>query len=142
MNHLMEADLEKLVVTDPGDPRFADLADMYRRRGDYQGAFDLCFNGLTANPSSVRGRVVLARLFYERHQFPFAVRELRELVKLIPDNMFLSKLLENLSRYETMPTHSFSETLIVDEQSTSELFAEIQMSPNEISSLDLFQKDS
>lgn len=92
-----DTELEALVGSDPGHAWFPDLADRYRQRGDYQGAFDLCFNGLTLDPGNHRGRLVLARLFYERLQFPFAVRELKELRRQLPENKYLIKLLDCLA---------------------------------------------
>ena len=91
-----ETVLESLVGLDPGHPAFVELANRYRARGDYAGALDICFNGLTANPASLGGRVVVARIFYERLQFPLAARELREVLQLAPDNEYVSRLLAAL----------------------------------------------
>lgn len=127
---IAEPDLELRVSGDPGDPAFADLADAYRRRGDYQGAFDLCLNGLTANPDCIRGRVVLARLFYERLHFSFAARELREVYQALPGNPYARKLLEALSAEDRFsPGH----------EDEGRVLAEVEFS---LHSLDLSQKDS
>lgn len=85
--------LEALVLADPGHPAFAELADTYRRRGDYGGAFDLCFNGLSTSTHCLLGRAVLARVFYEKGQFPFAVRELEALAGSVPHNSLITALL-------------------------------------------------
>lgn len=127
---IVEAELELRVSGDPGDPAFAELADVYRRRGDYQGAFDLCLNGLTANPECIRGRVVLARLFYERLHFPFAARELRELCLALPANPYARKLLETLSPEDGLSPAS---------QDVGKVLAEVEFS---LDSLDLSEKDS
>lgn len=81
---------------DPGDPLFAELADLLRAQKRYDEAFLVCFEGLTANPQCHRGRLVLARLFYEKLLWPFAVRELQELRAALPDNPHLSRLLDRL----------------------------------------------
>jgi len=81
---------------DPGDPLFAEFADLLRGEKRYSEAFEVCFQGLTANPQCHRGRLVLARLFYEKLHWPFAVRELRELRLALPENPHLQRLLERL----------------------------------------------
>lgn len=126
----VEADLELRISDNPGDPAFAELADVYRRRGDYQGAFDLCLNGLTANPACIRGRVVLARLFYERLHFPFAARELREVCTTLPANPYARKLLEALS-----PENALSPASV----ELGKVLAEVEFNFN---SLDLSERDS
>lgn len=132
---ITEAELEIRVSGDPGDPVFAELADLYRRRGDYQGAFDLCFNGLTANPDCVRGRIVLARLFYERLHFSFAARELREVCQALPGNVFARKLLQAIS-----PGDAFSppSPTIIPPPTMGDVLAEMEL---DLDSLDLSRKD-
>jgi predicted Zn-dependent protease len=132
MDRILE--LEALVLADPGDSAFAELADIYRRSGDYGGALDLCYNGLSANPECHLGRVVLARVFYERLQFPFAIRELRELAVLDPKNIFVSKLLSMLA-----PS---GEPYISSPDSVSRPMAEAEFSFEDLSAIDLFEKDS
>jgi hypothetical protein len=132
MDRILE--LEALVLADPGDSAFAELADIYRRGGDYGGALDLCYNGLSANPACHLGRVVLARVFYERLQFPFAIRELRELYLLDPKNIFVSKLLSMLSPSEE---HYFGSS-----DSAACPMAQAEFSFQELAAIDLFEKDS
>lgn len=134
---IVEPDLEARVSIDPGDPAFAELADAYRRRGDYQGALDLCFNGLTANPGCLRGRVVLARLFYERLHFPLAVRELLEVLRTVPGNPYARKLLQALAPTEYLSTAGQGR-ISSDHSAASEVIAEAEF---DLSSLDLFKED-
>jgi predicted Zn-dependent protease len=132
MDRILE--LEALVLDDPGDSAFAELADIYRRNGDYGGALDLCFNGLSANSECYLGRVVLARVFYERLQFPFAIRELKELALLDPKNIFVSKLLSMLAPSE--------EGYFSSSDSVSRPMAQAEFSFEDLSAIDLFEKDS
>lgn len=132
MDRILE--LEALVLADPGDSAFAELADIYRRSGDYGGALDLCYNGLSANPECYLGRVVLARVFYERLQFPFAIRELRELALLDPKNIFVSKLLSMLAPSE--------EGYFSSSDSVARPMAQAEFSFEDLSAIDLFEKDS
>ena len=82
---------------DPGDPLFAQVADSLRRAGKWSDALDIALSGLTANPQCHRGRLILARLFYDRHYYPFAVRELEHLHRAVPENASIGRLLERLS---------------------------------------------
>lgn len=132
MDRILE--LEALVLANPGDPAFAELADIYRRSGDYGGALDLCFNGLSVNPACQIGRVVLARVFYERLQFAFAIRELRELALLNPNNIFVSKLLSILA--------PFGEDRNVSSDSLARPMAQAEFNFQELAAIDLFEKDS
>ena len=127
-------ELEALVLADPGDPAFAELADIYRRSGDYGGALDLCFNGLSASPECYLGRAVLARIFYERLQFPFAIRELRELVLLDPNNVFVARLLSNLAPSEGRN--------VASSDSVVHPTAQAEFSFEDLAAIDLFEKDS
>jgi predicted Zn-dependent protease len=131
MDRIIE--LEALVLADPGDPAFAELADIYRQRGDYGGALDLCFNGLSANPSCSLGRAILARVFYERLQFPFAVRELKEIALNDPNNIFVAKLLSILAHQEADFGSSDSE---------ARPMAQAEFSFEDLAGIDLFEKDS
>ena len=90
-------EIEALLNEDPGNPAFVECAERYRALGDYANAFERCFAGLSANPSNHQGRLLLARLFYEKGYIAFAVRELELLAKHLPDNNTVKRLLEKLA---------------------------------------------
>lgn len=96
----MDNELEKfkeILAENPGNPLFAEYAERLRVAGDHSEAMNVCLAGLSANPACHRGRLVLARAFYDRSYLPFAVRELEYLVRELPDNESLRKLLNKLS---------------------------------------------
>lgn len=134
--------LEALVLTDPGDPAFAELADIYRRRGDYGGALDLCFNGLSTKPDCLSGRAVLARIFYERRQFPFAVRELEALAVSVPHNGFVARLLAQLNGSHYSPEFNHGQSSEGLCQFPTGTVSEAVFSPEDFEAIDLFGKDS
>ena len=67
-----EKALTQVLSDDPGDPAFIELADHMRRNDRYEEALLTCLKGLSANPSAHRGRLLLARLFFERGFWPSA----------------------------------------------------------------------
>jgi hypothetical protein len=52
---------------------------------------------LTKNPNCHRGRLVLARLYYDAGYIPFAVTELEKLCRYLPESQALRRLLLKLS---------------------------------------------
>lgn len=86
----------EILGKDPGNPVFAEYAEELRAGGERTKALEVCLAGLTANPSCPRGRLVLARVYYELGFFPFAQRELDQLSKEMPDSKLVAKLIERL----------------------------------------------
>jgi hypothetical protein len=95
MKALSSEDLEALLQDDPGDEAFVELASrLSASPEDRQRARDICFRGLSRNSHNLRGRLLLARLFYIDEMFPFCVRELQEL-RRSADTPSLRRLLES-----------------------------------------------
>ena len=95
-----EADSRGILVENPGNDIFADLADFYRKEKRFDEGISLCLAGLSANSACAKGRLVLARIFYESGFRPFAVRELGELCQQQPSNKSIRRLLELLGHAE------------------------------------------
>ena len=96
----MQNDLEKSrerLAADPGRPEFAELAEQFRQQGQLREGLDICLRGLSANPSLHKGRLVLARIFYQLGFLPFALREVEELCRALPNSKSLKRLREKLS---------------------------------------------
>jgi len=55
------AQLKQRVEKDPTSIAFAQLAEEYRRTGEFQQAVDVCRDGLSRHPGYVSARVTLAR---------------------------------------------------------------------------------
>ena len=94
---------------DPGNSVFVGFADLLRSEGSAEEAINVCLLGLTHNPGFHRGRLLLARLYYDKGYIPFAVREVETLVSAAPQNAALRKLLFKLS-----PTSETSDRKVSD----------------------------
>lgn len=88
-------DLRALLEDDPGNDAFVELAS--RLSGTPEGrreGREICFQGLTHSPQALRGRLLLAKLFYLDQMPEFCVRELLELRKR-SDAPSLARLLDS-----------------------------------------------
>ena len=95
-------ELEKLVATEPGAPEFVELAEMLTESAeDRVRAREICFRGLNENPSELRGRLLLARLFYLDEIGEYCARELVELKRRAPELGSVDKLLDALGDIAT-----------------------------------------
>lgn len=92
-----EKEYRAALSADPGAPLFVEFAEYLRGLRRQSEAIDVCLAGLSANPDAHRGRLMLARVFYECGFVPFAVRELQVLGARFPENRALAKLRERLS---------------------------------------------
>jgi predicted Zn-dependent protease len=90
-------ELRQQIEEDPGNPVFAELAEALRKQEQLAEALDVCLLGLSANPECHKGRLVLSQLFYQKGYYPFAIRELEQLHRALPENRSVRKLLEKLS---------------------------------------------
>jgi len=87
---------------DPGDPTFADLAQLLRKEKKYEEARSVCYQGLSSNPAAHRGRLVLAWIYYDEEYFPFAIREILALRNTFPESDVVLKLLTALGGSGTL----------------------------------------
>lgn len=96
-NFRSEAELRALVDEDPGDGAFVELAELLFERDELDAAQRICMEGLSANPNNDSGRLLLARIFFEKRYLPFAIREVKHLSQNRPGSRALAKLLAALS---------------------------------------------
>ncbi len=82
---------------DPANPIFAEYAEYLRRKKRWWDAIEVCMEGLSHNPSVLAGRIVLARIYYQKGWLPFAVRELELIYSERPDSAETVSLLKKLS---------------------------------------------
>ena len=90
------AELKKRVEKDPTSIAFAQLAEEYRRIGEYQLAVDVCRDGLSRHPGYVSARVTLARALMELDQFAEAKHELEGVLSVAPDNLAAIRALADI----------------------------------------------
>jgi len=79
--------LRRRVEKDPASIAFAQLAEEYRRSGDYQQAIAICREGLARHPGYLSAQVTLGRALIELGQFEEARKELEAVLRLAPDNL-------------------------------------------------------
>ena len=96
-----ESEIKRTLEASPGDPVFVSYADNLRILGNLSEALRVCLAGLTASPDGVKGRLVLAQILYDGKYLPFALRELRELSRQLPQNESIKRLLAKLSPGES-----------------------------------------
>jgi tetratricopeptide (TPR) repeat protein len=81
------ADLRRRVEADPSSIAFAQLAEEYRRAGNYEAAEQCCHTGLTRHPAYLSARVTLGRTLIELDKLDEAEEELQFVLKSAPDNL-------------------------------------------------------
>ena len=81
------AELRRRVHADPASIAFAQLAEEYRRAGNYHEAVNYCRNGLARHPGYLSARVTLGRALIELGVIDEAVREFDLVLKSAPDNL-------------------------------------------------------
>ena len=80
-------DLRRRVRKDPASIAFAQLAEEYRRAGQYQESVDACHAGLGVHPGYLSARVTLGRALIELGKFDEALPELELVLKSAPENL-------------------------------------------------------
>jgi tetratricopeptide (TPR) repeat protein len=80
-------ELRRRVDNDPASIAFAQLAEEYRRAGDYEQAVRVSRAGLAQHPTYLSARVTLGRALLELQQFEEAKSELERVIQAAPDNL-------------------------------------------------------
>jgi len=90
------AELRRRVERDPSSIAFAQLAEEYRRIGDYKEAVKTCREGLTRHPGYVSAQVTLGRALVELEEYADARKELEAVLKIAPDNLAAIRALADI----------------------------------------------
>jgi tetratricopeptide (TPR) repeat protein len=80
-------DLRRRVQKDPASIAFAQLAEEYRRAGQFSDAVDVCRAGLATHPGYLSARVTLGRALIELDDLDAAQRELDTVLHGAPENL-------------------------------------------------------
>ncbi len=80
-------DLRRRVQKDPASIAFAQLAEEYRRAGQFQESVDACRAGLALHPGYLSARVTLGRALIELGDLDEAQKELGLVLKSAPENL-------------------------------------------------------
>ncbi|MGE0042320.1 MAG: tetratricopeptide repeat protein, partial [Vicinamibacterales bacterium] len=81
------AELRRRVLADPASIAFAQLAEEYRRAGEFHEAVRVCRVGLARHPSYLSARVTLGRALIALGQLDEAEAELDIVLRAAPDNL-------------------------------------------------------
>lgn len=80
-------DLRRRVESDPTSIAFAQLAEEYRRIGQFDRAVEVSRKGLEAHPGYLSARVTLGRALLQLGRLDDARGELQRVVKAAPENL-------------------------------------------------------
>lgn len=80
-------ELRRRIEKDPASIAFAQLAEEYRRAGQYEEAARVCRAGLDKHPTYLSARVTLGRALIELGQFEEARTELNQVLRSAPENL-------------------------------------------------------
>jgi tetratricopeptide (TPR) repeat protein len=80
-------ELRRRVQKDPASIAFAQLAEEYRRSGNYEEAIAICRTGLQTHPSYLSARVTLGRALLEMNDLDNAEGELRYVLQHAAENL-------------------------------------------------------
>jgi tetratricopeptide (TPR) repeat protein len=86
-DHPRIEDLRRRVHKDPASIAFAQLAEEYRRAGQYRDAVAVCRAGLATHPGYLSARVTLGRALIELDDLDGAQRELETVLQSAPENL-------------------------------------------------------
>ncbi len=77
----------------PRSKVFALLADLYRKKGEIDKAFNLCRRGVQEHPQFVLGHIALALTLLDMNKLEMAAESLEKAIELAPENIFAYKTL-------------------------------------------------
>jgi tetratricopeptide (TPR) repeat protein len=90
------AELRRRVERDPTSIAFAQLAEEYRRLGDYNEAVKTCRDGLARHPGYLSAQVTLGRALLELGEYAVARKQLEAVLKVAPDNLAAIRALADI----------------------------------------------
>jgi tetratricopeptide (TPR) repeat protein len=98
MEHSRIEDLRRRVHREPTSIAFAQLAEEYRRAGQFQDAVDTCRAGLSVHPAYLSARVTLGRSLLELGELEPAQQELETVLRNAPENLAAIRSLAEILR--------------------------------------------
>src|SRR5689334_10010858 len=101
------AELRRRIEKDPASIAFAQLAEEYRRSGEYEQAVTICRDGLVRHPGYLSAQVTLGRALMELQQYEGARKELEAVLKVAPDNLAAIRALAVIHQFRRyIPNHA------------------------------------
>ena len=94
---MTEEEYRGILAKDAGNAVFIEYAKLLIAQDRLPAALMVCLKGLSSSPGERRGRLMLARVFYELGMLPFAAREIEALSLDLPECGSLRSLRDRLS---------------------------------------------
>ena len=94
------AELEKKLKREPYSLVFVQLAEEYRRVGEFEDAVRICRDGLQKHPNHVSANMLLGRIYFENRQYKEARAELQKVISASPENLMAHRLLGDICWFE------------------------------------------
>jgi tetratricopeptide (TPR) repeat protein len=94
------AELRRRVENDPSSIAFAQLAEEYRRAGNFEAAENACRAGLERHPAYASARVTLGRTLIQLGRTEEGQQELEHALTLAPDNLAAIRALADVHRQQ------------------------------------------
>ena len=91
-------ELRRRIQKDPASIAFAQLAEEYRRAGQFEDAVRVCRDGLAQHPAYLSARITLGRALLEMGRYDEAVSEFEYVLKAAPDNLTATRELADIKQ--------------------------------------------
>jgi len=91
-------ELRRRIQKDPASIAFAQLAEEYRRAGQFEEAVRVCRTGLAQHPAYLSARITLGRALLEMGRLDEAAAEFEYVLKAAPDNLTASRELADIEQ--------------------------------------------
>ena len=104
-------ELRRRLQKDPTSIAFAQLAEEYRRLGEFQESVNVCLAGLAHHPSYLSARVTLGRALMELGDLGDARKELEAVIKVAPDNLAAIRALAEIHQQRAVSRDAFEAPL-------------------------------
>ena len=85
--------LQKKLDKDPNSLIFFQLAEEYRKEGNFRDAQSVLEQGLTRHPNYWSARVTLARVYHQQGHPEPARHELEKVIQAVPDHLLANRML-------------------------------------------------
>jgi len=94
------AKCRKILESDPNSQIFAALAEAYRKKGEFERAFQVCQNGLRIHPSYGSAHIVMAKINLDRGLYDWAETEVNKAQEVEGPNRSIELLLAEIHIYK------------------------------------------
>ena len=119
-------ELRRRVQTDPASIAFAQLAEEYRRAGEFENAINVCRNGLERYPAYHSARVTLGRALLAVDRLDEAQAEFERVLEGAPDNLSAARGLDEIRQLRgESPLASTPPSLLVSKPRPSEVLFDL-----------------